>query len=48
MPGVSQSAFVCFLRLQGVFVDFVEHLFSGVWPITRYVESVATLLLLIG
>ena len=35
MPGVSPGAFVCFLRPQGVFVSFVERLFSGVWPIIR-------------
>ena len=35
MPVVSPGAFVCYLRPQGVFVSFVERLFSGVWPITR-------------
>ena len=27
MPGVSQGAFVCFLRPQGAFVSFVERRF---------------------
>ncbi len=35
MPVVSPGAFVCSPRPQGVFVSFVESLFSGVWPMLR-------------
>ena len=39
---VSQGAFVCFLRPQGVFVSFVERLFSGGWPTTKKTVSISS------
>ncbi len=40
---MSQGAFVCFLRPQGVFVFFVERLFSGVRPIIGHLYNLCNL-----